>query len=70
MTINGDLELKGPLQIIVCEEVGAVNTLFGLERGSPRIVKFTESEVMSEESVRAGIPSSDIFQSDPKDHPW
>lgn len=46
ITINGDLELKGPLQIIVCEEVGAVNTLFGLERGSPRIVKFTESEVM------------------------
>ncbi len=46
ITINGDLELEGPLQIIVCEEVGAVNTLFGLERGSPRIVKFTESEVM------------------------
>lgn len=46
ITINGDLELEGPLQIIVCEEVGAFNTLFGLERGSVRKVTFSESNIM------------------------
>ncbi len=73
ITINDDLELEGPLQIIVCKEVGAVNTLFGLERGSPLKVKFTEQDIFEyygweADEVIDGKPYVYVSQADLANH--